>query len=1034
MWRWLRFLVAVGAAVLVLVFASAAWLLSGDRYKTLLTQYLSQTLGAEVHVSRSHFFYVGGLGIEFVGVTMQLPTQNSPLFAAERLAMLLDLQALVSGRVLFHEMKVSRPHLNVVGGGEHGVPHFLGLLAATEKTLASADTSGWFTPTVAVRHVVIANGSVAYTRKEQPSPFLASQVQLWLSHPDGAGVTFHGSASLGQKGELGAIELQAVAPTWSSQLDQWQVAWHGSVQLRSIVAHQLGRTLGYEWPHGTVSANLLYDGKGGGPFRIDGTLDARNLRVGALHLRTAVANITQLHWKEGGFQAPIRTWRDYLRAVTAEVNLEHVLGGMSEEGRQFAVAKGRLTLGEGALKIQGLSGGLGKKSQLRAGEIVLPQFATRPDTEASATFEADVNLQEDLDDLVTTARKFGFAEMPLPIQQPRGRAVMTVSMYSPRFPASLAFDGELALQHVGFRLPLIKPEVTDLTGHVHISNSRIEAKAATPLSFKFGNSRLQATGHVVDYVSPKQQLDLHIDGELALADLPELEKGFPGIRSTTTKGSEGIITQFVTNPQGRAQVQLSMQTAVPSGVITYEGKVTLQQAAVTVTKWNLTINNLAGVVRIDKETLVTDELSFTLDGAPVELKGVVRNYLTSERHGDGVITFAGVRDAVVVPLLPLNMVIAQAGTLDGRIEVHLPRGGERSVTGRLALNNVLLDPLPKVFHPFVIAQGRLDWQGGDVNLTITQGSSAGGAFTGTGKILSVSPVNLDLAVDFPDLDLGAAFKVDQPQVEDTRPKNDTVQVRVKVRAEQLRYKTFAAEQVQGECYWHHRQADIRVHEATTAKGKLVGDATLWPDSKDIYLTPHVTGVDVAELFSLLGTPSERLTGTLSGAGKIYFPDWHDWKNLARWRAHLALTVADGIAQQVPVLVRLWSAVSLQELLSFQLPSLPSEGLSFSSLGGDFAIGEGVATTSNLVLASNAVRIEAAGEIDLVHHALDLKTSFMPLHGITSSVAKVPLAGQLLARGAEMLTTLAFRVHGPYRDPTVTPLVVDLGQRALWPSL
>jgi len=46
---------------------------------------------------------------------------------------------------------------------------------------------------------------------------------------------------------------------------------------------------------------------------------------------------------------------------------------------------------------------------------------------------------------------------------------------------------------------------------------------------------------------------------------------------------------------------------------------------------------------------------------------------------------------------------------------------------------------------------------------------------------------------------------------------------------------------------------------------------------------------------------------------------------------------------------------------------------------------------------------------------------VPLHGITSSVAKVPLAGELLARGADFVTTLTFRVSGPYDDPTVTPL-------------
>jgi hypothetical protein len=90
----------------------------------------------------------------------------------------------------------------------------------------------------------------------------------------------------------------------------------------------------------------------------------------------------------------------------------------------------------------------------------------------------------------------------------------------------------------------------------------------------------------------------------------------------------------------------------------------------------------------------------------------------------------------------------------------------------------------------------------------------------------------------------------------------------------------------------------------------------------------------------------------------------------------------------------------------------------------------MAVTKNLSLQSSAVRINATGEINLADRTVDLKTSFSPLHGITSSVAKVPLAGRVLARGAEFLTTLPFRVSGPYHDPTVTPLVVDLGGRSL----
>ena len=113
---------------------------------------------------------------------------------------------------------------------------------------------------------------------------------------------------------------------------------------------------------------------------------------------------------------------------------------------------------------------------------------------------------------------------------------------------------------------------------------------------------------------------------------------------------------------------------------------------------------------------------------------------------------------------------------------------------------------------------------------------------------------------------------------------------------------------------------------------------------------------------------------------------------------------------------------MQGLLRLQLPSLPIGGLPFTSLTGDFVLGEGIVITKDLSLSGDSVRIDADGQIDLERRFLDLKTALIPLHGITRNVAKVPLAGKLLAQSADYLTTLNFRVSGSYDDPSVTPLL------------
>ena len=309
----------------------------------------------------------------------------------------------------------------------------------------------------------------------------------------------------------------------------------------------------------------------------------------------------------------------------------------------------------------------------------------------------------------------------------------------------------------------------------------------------------------------------------------------------------------------------------------------------------------------------------------------------------------------------------------------------------------------------------------DITLTfaIDQGRWGGGALTGQGRFASLNPPHVELTAQLTDLDLEMALALDRLQPGAGIP--GTV-VRTELRADRLRYKSLQAHDLRLDCHWHDRQADLTLAGAQLAGGRVEGQAVLWPDRQAMLVTPRLTEVDASRFLQDIGRPSGVLTGALSGNGRISIADWQRWDRLADWDASLSLVLRDGVIQRLPVLVRLWSALSLQGLLSFELPSLGT-GLAFSSLGGDLTIDQGRLRTDNLVLDSSAVRFDTSGSLDLTPLTLDLTTALVPLHGITSSVAKVPLAGELLARGADRLTTLSFRVTGPLANPTVAPSLV-----------
>jgi hypothetical protein len=509
-------------------------------------------------------------------------------------------------------------------------------------------------------------------------------------------------------------------------------------------------------------------------------------------------------------------------------------------------------------------------------------------------------------------------------------------------------------------------------------------------------------------------LDAHLTADLDLGD--ELLR----LLTALTPANSAAFSHILSPPQGRALAQFRVQQAGRRSDPIYSGSVLFQHAGAQILPWKLEVKDLNGQVRIDANSLSSDALTFSVGQAKLKAQGKIDDFLSPRRTGDLHFAFQAVQDYDVASFLPTGKVLPQGGLLNGEVKVLLSSSAATpQLEGQISLSRIRLDLLD-FLHPFEVVDGELRLSDHGGTFTVKHGQLPGGAFSGRGRIESWTPLRLELNGDFPDLDLASALILGR--LDDGLPKDATRDIKAELTANRLTYKGTQVEDLRLSCYWHGRQADLRIKRATVTGGDMQGDVILWPDIDAAYLAPRLNHLDVERFFRAVGVSTKALSGSLSGEGKIYLPYWAQWDDLARWNAELSLKVENGVAQRLPILVRLWSALSMQDLLRLQVPGLPTEGLPFTSLTGDFVLGEGIAVTNNLSLSGNSVRLDARGQIDLQRRSLDLKTALAPLHGLTSSVAKVPLAGALLARGADYLTTLNFRVLGPYGDPSVTPLL------------
>ena len=182
----------------------------------------------------------------------------------------------------------------------------------------------------------------------------------------------------------------------------------------------------------------------------------------------------------------------------------------------------------------------------------------------------------------------------------------------------------------------------------------------------------------------------------------------------------------------------------------------------------------------------------------------------------------------------------------------------------------------------------------------------------------------------------------------------------------------------------------------------------------VALRGTMAGVDVAELAKVAGSPGAA-TGRLGGTISIVGRGTDSQAMLRQARGTVDAIVTDGT---IPGLEMVRGVV-----LAFGRPSgapPPGSGSAFSRLGGTFAVGNGIARSGNLSLASRDFDLRGGGTMALVSGALDLRTEVVLSEELTAQ------AGRDLRRYAQEngRVVVPARIGGTVARPMVS---IDVGQ-------
>jgi len=139
---------------------------------------------------------------------------------------------------------------------------------------------------------------------------------------------------------------------------------------------------------------------------------------------------------------------------------------------------------------------------------------------------------------------------------------------------------------------------------------------------------------------------------------------------------------------------------------------------------------------------------------------------------------------------------------------------------------------------------------------------------------------------------------------------------------------------------------------------------------------------------------------------------------------ISMDIRQGVIRKHALLSRLFSLLNVSQIFAGRLPDLITHGLPFHKITADGALLKGVIYTDNFFLDGDAMKIVAAGQIDLGQSSIDMDMGVQPLISVDFILNRLPVIGRILTGPDKGFIALYYRVKGSLQDPEMTPVPIQ----------
>jgi hypothetical protein len=147
--------------------------------------------------------------------------------------------------------------------------------------------------------------------------------------------------------------------------------------------------------------------------------------------------------------------------------------------------------------------------------------------------------------------------------------------------------------------------------------------------------------------------------------------------------------------------------------------------------------------------------------------------------------------------------------------------------------------------------------------------------------------------------------------------------------------------------------------------------------------------------------------------------------------NLRFEIENGVIERFNILSKIFSILNVTQILKGRLPDLKTKGLPYHQILANIYVKDGIASTNDFLVDSDAMRITLFGKVDLGKNSIDARIGVHPLVTIDTILSNVPIAGYILTGKDKGFISYFYEVKGNLDDPKIEAIPLKSIEERSW---